>query len=130
MEAAFGRLHNGGWVHTTVETAHNSGWGDKWLDKVNETLFLYFPSVSNTFHPLYPAIYRCLDTPPLAAMARIHLEPSGAIWRHPGGTQESPRHPEATRVPASIWRPDLIKRVSLSNGIQKFPGNVNFFAGF
>ena len=39
---------------------HNGGWGDKWLDKVDETLLNHFARVSKMFHPLYPAIYRCL----------------------------------------------------------------------
>ena len=48
VEAAEGRLHNG-------------GWGNKWLDKVDETFLKHFAIVSDTFHPLYLAIYRCPD---------------------------------------------------------------------
>ena len=48
MEAAEGRLHNG-------------GWGDELLDKVDETLLKRFAIVSNTFQPFCPAIYRYLD---------------------------------------------------------------------
>ena len=48
MEEAEGRLHNGGWE-------------DKWLDEVDEIFLKHFASVSKTFHPLYPAIYRCLE---------------------------------------------------------------------
>jgi hypothetical protein len=40
---------------------HNFGWEDEWLDKVDETLLKLFAIVSKTFHPLYPAIYRCLE---------------------------------------------------------------------
>ena len=48
MEAAEGRLHI-------------VGWEDEWLDKVDETRLKHFAIVSNTFHPLYQAIYRCLE---------------------------------------------------------------------
>ena len=48
VEAAEGRLHNG-------------GWGDKWLDKVDETFLKHFAVVSKTFHLLDSAIHRCLD---------------------------------------------------------------------
>ena len=44
MEAAEGRLHNGGWE-------------EKWLDKVDETFLKAFAIVSNTFHQLDLAIY-------------------------------------------------------------------------
>ena len=33
----------------------------KWLDQVDETLLKHFAIFSETFHPLYPAIYRCLE---------------------------------------------------------------------
>ena len=45
VEAAEGRLHNGGWE-------------EKWLDKVDETFLKAFAIVSNTFHQLYLAICR------------------------------------------------------------------------
>ena len=48
VEAAEGRLHNG-------------GWGDKWLEKVDETLLKHVAIVSKTFHQLYPAIYYFLE---------------------------------------------------------------------
>ena len=48
VEAAKGRLHNG-------------GWGDKWLEKVDETLLKHVAIVSKTFHQLYPAIYYFLE---------------------------------------------------------------------
>ena len=44
VEAAEGRLHNG-------------GWGDEWLEKVDKTLLKYVAIVPKTFHQLYPAIY-------------------------------------------------------------------------
>ena len=44
VEAAEGRLHNG-------------GWGEKWLDKVDETFLKAFAIVSKTFHQLDLAIY-------------------------------------------------------------------------
>ena len=47
VEAAEGRLHNG-------------GWGDKWLEKVDETLLKHVAIVSKTFHQLYPATYHFL----------------------------------------------------------------------
>ena len=40
---------------------HNGGWGVKWLDIVDETFLKHFANVSNTLHPLDPAIYRCRD---------------------------------------------------------------------
>ena len=43
VEAAEGRLHNGGWE-------------EKWLDKVDETFLKAFAIVSNTFHQLDLAI--------------------------------------------------------------------------
>ena len=53
------------WPPTVVEAAegrlHIVGWEDEWLDQVDETLLKHFAIVSKTFHPLYPAIYLCLD---------------------------------------------------------------------
>ena len=40
---------------------HNGGWGDKWLEKVDETLLKHVAIVSKTFHQLYPAIYYFLE---------------------------------------------------------------------
>ena len=36
---------------------HDGGWGEKWLDKVDETFLKAFAIVSNTFHQLDLAIY-------------------------------------------------------------------------
>ena len=76
---------------------HIGGWGDKSLNKVDERFLKHFPIVSNTFLPLYPAIYRCLDT----LHQNPYLEPSGgtqeAPRRHPGGTQEAPRGTKGSR---------------------------------
>ena len=59
---------------TVVEAAegrlHNSGWGDKWLDKVDET---FFAIVSKTCHTLYPAIHRGLEARGLVSVAQQHL---------------------------------------------------------
>ena len=46
-------------VEAAEERLHNGGWRDKWLDKVDETCWEHCAIVSNTIHPLYPAIYRC-----------------------------------------------------------------------
>ena len=35
-------------------------WGDKWLEKVDETLLKHVAIVSKTFHQPYPAIYHFL----------------------------------------------------------------------
>ena len=48
VEAAEGRLHNG-------------GWGDEWLEKVDKTLLKYVAIASKAFHQLYPAIYYFLE---------------------------------------------------------------------
>ena len=48
VEPAAGRLYNG-------------GVGDKRLDTMNETFLKHSAIVSNICHPLYPAIYCCLD---------------------------------------------------------------------
>jgi len=63
VEAAEGRLHNGGWE-------------EKWLDKVDETFLKAFAIVSNTFQPLDLAIWRGGGrgggvTPPRGAAAVI-----------------------------------------------------------
>ena len=56
---AFGRLHNSGGPPSAAPHCcgfHNGGWGEKWLDKVDETFLKAFAIVSNTFHQLYLAI--------------------------------------------------------------------------
>ena len=60
MEAAFGRLHNSGGPPSAAPHFcgfHDGGWGDEWLEKVDETLLKHVAIVANTFHQLYPAIY-------------------------------------------------------------------------
>ena len=71
-----------------------------------------------------------------------HLESSGGMLSHleaprkqPGGSQETPRKlpgdtQEAPRAPEYILKPDLRKMLSLSNGMPKVPGNVNFAHDF
>ena len=64
MEAAFGRLHNSGGPPSAAPHCcgfHNGGWGDKWLEKVDETLLKHVAIVSKTFHQLHPAIYYFLE---------------------------------------------------------------------
>ena len=63
MEAAFGRLHNSGGPPSAAPHCcgfHNGGWGDKRLEKVDETLLKHVAIVSKTFHQLYPATYHFL----------------------------------------------------------------------
>ena len=116
--------------HRTVVT-HHGVWGDKLVDKVDETFLKHFPIVSNTFHTLYPAILRCLDTPPLALMACVHLEPSGGIQearRHPGATQEPPRGTQASR--GHLESRSHKNCFSLSVGMQQILENVDLAKAF
>ena len=40
---------------------YNGGWGDKWLDKVDETFLKHFAIDSKMFHPLCPKYEQLLE---------------------------------------------------------------------
>ena len=75
MEAAEGRLHNG-------------GWGEKWLDEVYETFLKHFAIVSKVFHPFHAAIHRCLDSgPPQTLVSFTRMDKNLGLLR-PGFLNE------------------------------------------